>query len=296
MRPPRRFNLLIVRGDGTPVLRLGVRKSVALAALGGAVIWTALSLVSLGYMTDYFGLRLQRRVLESVLPSMAQQQAHLDLYERRIRDLRAEIDGWRDVYAKIWAPFGPDVGPGKRGLGIGGGTSAGPTRPDPPSVADELARLTAAVQEQGDNLRSLEEFIVRASKLLAALPSRWPLRGPVNSEYGNRASPWNASSEFHGGIDIGASVGTPVRAPAPGTVVFAGRMTEYGVTLIIEHANETRSVYGHLSKLNVKADQRVERGDLIAWSGNTGRSSGPHLHYEIQVKGQPVNPNTYLWE
>ncbi len=163
-------------------------------------------------------------------------------------------------------------------------------------MSEELSRLTIAVREQGENLRSLEEFLGRAGKLLAALPSRWPLRGPINSEFGFRVSPWTPTSEFHGGIDIGAALGTPVRAPAPGVVVFAGRLTEFGITAIIEHANETRSLYGHLSRVNVKVDQQVERGDLIAWSGNTGRSSGPHLHYEIQVKGQAVNPYSYLWE
>ena len=79
-------------------------------------------------------------------------------------------------------------------------------------------------------------------------------------------------------------------------VVFAGRHPEYGVTLIIDHGNETKSLYGHLSKLNVSAEQKVQRGDLVALTGNTGRSSGPHLHYEIQVRGQAVNPHTYLWE
>ena len=84
--------------------------------------------------------------------------------------------------------------------------------------------------------------------------------------------------------------------PAPGIVVFAGRLPEYGIALILEHGNDTKSLYGHLSRLNVGLDQKVERGQLIALTGNTGRSSGPHLHYEIQVNGQPVDPHTYLWE
>jgi murein DD-endopeptidase MepM/ murein hydrolase activator NlpD len=79
-------------------------------------------------------------------------------------------------------------------------------------------------------------------------------------------------------------------------VVFAGQHAEYGVTVIIEHGNDTKSLYGHLSRLSVAMDQRVQRGDTIALTGNTGRSSGPHLHYEIQVKGQPVNPHSYIWE
>ena len=132
--------------------------------------------------------------------------------------------------------------------------------------------------------------------MLAALPSRWPVRGQVNSDYGSRVSPWSAKPEFHSGLDIGAPVGTPVRAPAPGIVVFAGVHAEYGQTLIVDHGNDTKSIYGHLSRLHVAVNQKVERGEAIALTGNTGRSSGPHLHYEIQVKGQPVNPTSYLWE
>ena len=79
-------------------------------------------------------------------------------------------------------------------------------------------------------------------------------------------------------------------------MVFAGVHAEYGQTLIVDHGNETKSIYGHLSRLTVAVNQKVERGETIALTGNTGRSSGPHLHYEIQVKGQSVNPTSYLWE
>jgi murein DD-endopeptidase MepM/ murein hydrolase activator NlpD len=79
-------------------------------------------------------------------------------------------------------------------------------------------------------------------------------------------------------------------------VAFASRLGEYGVAVIIDHGNDIQSVYGHLSRLGVAERQSVQRGDLIAWSGNTGRSSGPHLHYEIRVGGRPVNPRSFLWE
>jgi murein DD-endopeptidase MepM/ murein hydrolase activator NlpD len=163
-------------------------------------------------------------------------------------------------------------------------------------MGDDLERLTGVVKEEGDDLRSLERFLSRATRVLAALPSRWPVRGPVNSGFGGRASPWSSGPEFHSGLDIGAPVGTQVKAPAPGTVVFAGTHPEYGQTLIVDHGNETKSLYGHLSRLSVTVNQTVQRGDVMALTGNTGRSSGPHLHYEIQVEGQPVNPTTYLWE
>ena len=116
------------------------------------------------------------------------------------------------------------------------------------------------------------------------------------SEFGNRNSPWNPGIEFHSGIDIRAERGTPIYAPANGSVVLAGTHQEYGNAIILDHGQDVRSLYGHLSKLNVQPGQRVERGALVGWTGNTGRSSGPHLHYEILVRGQAVNPRAYLWD
>jgi murein DD-endopeptidase MepM/ murein hydrolase activator NlpD len=161
---------------------------------------------------------------------------------------------------------------------------------------DELHRLAESIKEEGDNLRALDRLMARASKALATLPSRWPVRGAVNSEFGRRPSPWTHTPEFHGGIDIKAQTGTPVHAPAAGTIIHAGPAQDYGNAVIIEHGRDIRTLYGHLSKVAVRPGQKVERGTLLALSGNTGRSSGPHLHYEIYVKGQPVNPRAYLWD
>jgi murein DD-endopeptidase MepM/ murein hydrolase activator NlpD len=268
------------------------------AALGSTALLVAVVAGAAPFLHDYLTLRRQRESLVALAPRLAEQQALIDLYQKRVRQLRSEIDGWRELHAKIWAPFGPDVGPRKLNAGIGGGVAASPfeTRSTPVGVKEELARLTASVKEEGDNLRSLERFLGRAGKLLASLPSRWPVRGPVNSDFGLRLSPWAPAEEFHSGMDIGVPVGTAVHAPAPGRVVFAGRHPEYGIAVIIEHGGDTTSLYGHLSRLKVRVDQQVERGQVIALSGNTGRSSGPHLHYEIQVKGQPVDPHRYLWE
>ncbi len=299
MPKPRRFNLLLVGSDGARIFRLTLPRWVVAVTLAGAsvgLVLMATSLVSL--YSDYRSLREQRTALSLLLPRVHEQQALLEAYQARARELRAEIAGWRSIHARILQPFGPDAGPAKRSAGIGGATASNPVDGDADraSVKEELARLAGLVKEESENLRGLELFLSRAGKVIASLPSRWPIRGPVNSEFGRRVSPWAKGSEFHGGIDIGAAVGTPVNAPAPGTVVFAGRHPEYGITLVIDHGNDTKSLYGHLSKLNVASDHKVRRGDVIALTGNTGRSSGPHLHYEIQVGGQSVNPNTYLWE
>lgn len=291
----REFNLLVVHGDGRRIARLTLPRWLILLVLGLFLAVPA----SVGVIyTDYLKLRSQRASLNQLTGRVAEQQGVIEASQAKMRAIRAEIDGWRDLHLKIWEPFGPEDGAAKRGTGVGGGT--GPVRgsetPERAAIGDELDRLTGVVKEEGDNLRALERFLGRATRVLAALPSRWPVRGPVNSAFGSRTSPWSAKAEFHSGLDIGAPVGTPVKSPAPGIVVFAGRHPEYGQTLIVEHGNETKSLYGHLSRLNVTVNQKVERGEVIALTGNTGRSSGPHLHYEIQVKGQSVNPTGYLWE
>ena len=296
MPAPRRFNFLVVHDDGRRIARVTLPRWLILSVLGLSVVVPVS--VAVIYYTDYLHLRSQRATLNDLAARVAAQQGVIDASQSKMREIRAEIDGWRELHARIWEPFRPEDGSARRGTGIGGGT--GPARvaetPDRAAIGDELDRLTGIVKGEGDNLRALERFLGRATRVLAALPSRWPVRGQVNSDYGSRVSPWSAKPEFHSGLDIGAPVGTPVRAPAPGIVVFAGVHPEYGQTLIVDHGNDTKSIYGHLSRLHVAVNQKVERGEAIALTGNTGRSSGPHLHYEIQVKGQSVNPTSYLWE
>jgi murein DD-endopeptidase MepM/ murein hydrolase activator NlpD len=299
MPRPRRLNLLVIGADRRRVVRLSLRRRSVWMALGGVTLAAIGATFLLGAVSGgSLALRRERASAASLFSRLAEQQALIDRYRRGMTLVGTEIETWRELHAKILEPFGPEAGAEKRTAGMGGraGPAATEARQRSDEVGAELARLSRSVAEEGENLRSLERFLSRASRVLASLPSRWPLRGPVNSDFGSRRSPWGPSVEFHGGIDIGASVGTPVLAPAPGLVVFAGRQPEFGIALLIDHGHDTTSLYGHLSRLNVSAGQTVERGEVLAWSGNTGRSSGPHLHYEIQVKGQPVNPHTYLWE
>ena len=292
MGKTKQFNLLMVRDDGSRVLRLSIPTWVVGAVIGGFSV----TLLGLAFIyPDYATLRHQRGAFTALSARLHTQQALLDAAQTRLREIRGEIDSWRDLHAKIWEPFGPEASPLKRSAGIGGGVAT-PPAVDAGPVREDMDRLLGVVTEEGESIRTLERFLGRASRVLASLPSRWPVRGPVNSDFGQRRSPWAPNSEFHSGIDIGAAIGTPVKAPAPGVVVFAGQHPEYGIALIIDHGNDTKSLYGHLSRLNAATDQAVQRGDTVAFTGNTGRSSGPHLHYEIQVKGQPVNPHSYIWE
>lgn len=286
------FSLLIVRGDGARVIRFNFSRPSAVSA--GVALAVMVSVTG-GLVGDWVHLRHVTRDAATFYARIAEQRATIDAFNGRVGELRKEVAGWRDLHAKIWEPFGPEMSPGGKDRGIGGGT---PTRDVAPGISpmDELNRLGEAVNEQTQRLTALERLMSRAGKAVAALPSRWPVRGAVNSEFGNRQSPWTSGIEFHSGIDIRASHGTGIYAPASGSVVLAGVHQEYGNAIILDHGQDIRSLYGHLSRLNVQPGQRVERGGLIGWTGNTGRSSGPHLHYEILVRGHAVNPRAYLWD
>ena len=130
--------------------------------------------------------------------------------------------------------------------------------------------------------------------LLADAPSLWPVEGKVTSSFGEREDPFNGEGAFHAGLDISAPSGTVVRATADGTVTSAQLMNGYGREVVLDHGHGLHTVYGHLSGMIVLAGQSVVRGQIIGYVGQTGRSTGPHLHYEVRINNTPVNPHKYL--
>lgn len=130
----------------------------------------------------------------------------------------------------------------------------------------------------------------------ADAPSLWPLEGRVTSSFGEREDPINGEGAFHAGVDIAAAYGTPVRASADGDVIGAGFGNGYGREVTINHGHDLTTVYGHMSAMAVVPGQHVTRGQVIGYVGMSGRSTGPHLHYEVRVHQVAVNPHKYLRE
>ena len=134
-----------------------------------------------------------------------------------------------------------------------------------------------------------------ALKEQARVPSIWPVQGESTDSFGYRGNPFGGGgSEFHPGQDIAAPPGTPVFAPADGTVIEAGWKNGYGQTVVLDHGNGMTTRYGHLSKIEVAAGQELKRGEELGLVGSTGRSTGPHLHYEVRLGDLPVSPLHYL--
>jgi murein DD-endopeptidase MepM/ murein hydrolase activator NlpD len=158
----------------------------------------------------------------------------------------------------------------------------------------DLFRVRRSAEVQEESFHILEEFLRSREALLAHTPLGYPIRGWITSPFGYRRSPFTGRREFHEGIDIAAPVGAPIRVPADGVAVFAGRNGGYGRVVVVDHGYGFSTRYGHCSKILVSVGEKVKRGQVIARVGNTGRSTAPHLHYEVRVGKVAVNPYYYL--
>jgi hypothetical protein len=292
VRPP--FSLVFVHGDGSRVLRLNVPRWLGYATLvfPAAIATGVLALGGAKALIAY-----QRGELAGLHRRVADQNALIESFRSGTASVRSELASWKALHASMWEALGPELTKDKKdGSGIGGipapevddRVAAGPQ--------DELSLLLQTVAEEGPRLRELERVIGRTGEVIDTLPLRWPLRGRVNSEFGRRSSPYGGAAERHEGLDISVPLGTPVMCPAPGRVVTAGGGGDYGRHVMIDHGNGVRSLYGHMSKVEVRTGQLVEKGTILGLTGSTGRSTGPHLHYELRVAGKAVNPRKFLWD
>jgi murein DD-endopeptidase MepM/ murein hydrolase activator NlpD len=209
----------------------------------------------------------------------------------RLRSSAAELHGRLDGITRQLSDFEART----RRLAIVAGLSdaarggvGGPVAP-----AASLAEQTSAVSSR---LSLLETEFSKRTELIAETPTVWPVHGVLNSGFGVRADPFTGAPARHEGLDISTARSEPVLATADGVVVHSGWAGEYGKAIAIQHGDRYETLYGHLEKTLVPAGQRVRRGDRVGLVGSTGRSTAPHLHYEVRVDGHPVNPLEYVLE
>lgn len=136
----------------------------------------------------------------------------------------------------------------------------------------------------------------KLDKYMETIPTLWPVSGRLSDSFGNRKDPFTGRTAFHEGLDIGADNGTKIQAAASGKVILAERYGGFGRAVIIDHGRGLKTLYGHASKLLVRVGQIVKKGDVIAEVGSSGRSTGPHLHFEVMLYDTPVDPQQYLDE
>jgi murein DD-endopeptidase MepM/ murein hydrolase activator NlpD len=165
-------------------------------------------------------------------------------------------------------------------------------------MENNLNRVRNELPSQQDNLKKLEKSVKDYNARLAATPVIWPVadkgEGYISSNFGWRTNPFTKKQQFHDGLDIAVWYNTPVLSTAYGKVSFTGWLNGYGWTVKIEHGYGYKTIYGHLNKIKVKKGEMVTRGQVIALSGNSGRSTGPHLHYEVRINNIPQNPRKFI--
>lgn len=249
--------------------------------------------VAVGFLLyDYWRIRID-------YPELSQLRVERRLYEQKLVQLATEMNNLRkDMVvlaqndARVRTMHQLPVEEIANPVGVGGPSEASPTRIS--RIQEEIDQLRMAIDLRRQSQEEIRGLFNDQHSIFSAKPSGWPVKGWLTSLFGMRKSPFTGRRVFHEGLDIACRTGTPITASADGIVSFSGIKSGYGKMVIIDHGYGYQTCYGHNSKIFVKVGQRVKRGEKIAAVGNTGRSTGSHLHYEVRLNGTPVNPRKYL--
>jgi len=303
-----RITFILLSGNGSRIRQFSYTK-LALAA--GAVLSVVL-LVGMGLLIqDYMKLQQTAAQVAQINEKVVARDAEIVHQKRQIECFANEINQLKlnlvaldtferkiRVIANLEKTDSPD-----NLFGVGGATpddleTGASLRRDQSglirSMHDQVEQLESATFDQEQDFTSLLGQLHEKKNLLACTPSIRPAKGWISSRFGYRISPFTGRRELHAAYDIANRDGSPIISPANGVVTFAGKKGAYGNLLIIDHGYGLVSRYGHLKSFDVKKGSKVERGQKIAKMGNTGRSTGPHVHYEVRLNGMPVNPEKYI--
>jgi murein DD-endopeptidase MepM/ murein hydrolase activator NlpD len=223
---------------------------------------------------------------------------NLDAMARKVGDMQARMVKLEAMGDRVSGMAGlkPEElkGLSTAGAGAAGGPFVPMARPSFEQLTDALKTLDEAVAQQGDVLTLTESRLLESRLKALMIPSSRPVDVPIGSGFGFRSDPFTGRGALHTGLDFPADVGTPIHVAAGGVVRTAEVHPEYGLMLEIDHGNGLMTRYGHTSKILVKVGDLVKRGQVVANVGTTGRSTGPHLHFEVLVDGIPQDPQKFL--
>jgi murein DD-endopeptidase MepM/ murein hydrolase activator NlpD len=278
------YSILIHPENETKVRRFGVSHLAIRAVVSTVVVLAAIATWIFG---DYVWMKVQNRKHNNVEAQLAAEvqtlktrhheevillRNHVQTQQNKLLTIQQQINAsqqlladWKDLRTKIKASM-----PRQRRASLEG-----------QHVVETLKKSLLSLQGELENL-------------IASIPSEWPTKGWLSSNFGMRESPWTKKREFHSGVDIANRTGTPVQAPGAAVVHRVGHSGANGKHIILDHGQGITTHYGHLSKIKVKKGERVDKNQTIGNIGSTGRSTNPHLHYEVHINGIPVNPRRKL--
>lgn len=288
MNTPDFFTVIFVPNARAKFRKYQVPLNVAkvagrVAAVAGVVLVGAL----IHYSSLLFEVSRLRRV-EEESRNLISKTHQIELDAAALRVQMGQLSG---MVNKLGVMAGVDAPPPDATVGgTGGGSMADRSGPSVASFEEMSTRLNELTEKS----RELTNVFDRQRSLLATTPSVWPVRGYLSAGFGNRNDPFTGLRDFHPGLDISAPLGTKILAPADGTVIFAGVKGGYGNAVTVDHGRGVVTHYGHLDAFNVRVGQAVRRGSVLGFVGSTGRSTAPHLHYEVWLNGSNQNPLLYI--
>jgi len=325
------YTLIWVRDARSRPVQISIPKlRVKQAAIAAVVV----GLIGLVLVWDYWRLRADNSELKDLRVEAFAQREEIALFRSRLEQVDGRLARVADLERKVRIianlPGTAGVGgedlvelvPAGEGVvalpigvpmdrvlpadgaldGQGGGSplSESDTESTTASFFDRLDEKAIVLADGAETRAESLEFLLGQlddkRERLVSMPSIWPSKGWLTSRFGPRVSPFTGRRQKHSGIDIAAADGTPIYAPARGRVIFAGRKGPLGNALVLDHGFGVKTVYGHTKEILVATGDTVERGDKVAAIGSSGRSTGPHLHYVVEVKGKPRNPLDYIFD
>ena len=323
------YTLIWVRDQCSRPIQLSIPKSrVRQAATAAALVLVIGAVV----VWDYWRLRADNFELAGLRVEALEQREQIALFNNRLTQVDEQIGKVTELERKVriianlpgTAAVGgegvTELAPEGEAVGPPAGVPVDLTEPstdsqgqggDEPMVELDNAMTGAAILgamgekavvladgagSRADSLEVLLEELADKRQRLVSMPSIWPAKGWLTSRFGPRISPFTGRSQVHAGIDIAAASGTSIYAPARGRVTFAGRKGPLGNALVVDHGFGVKTVYGHTKEIHVSTGETVERGQEIAAIGSTGRSTGPHLHYVVEVNGKARDPLDYIFD
>jgi murein DD-endopeptidase MepM/ murein hydrolase activator NlpD len=271
-------------------------------------VFAGIFLCVFGYCAvDYLTLKLEQMELANLRELASTQQEKIDTLQEKISFFDRQLAELKQVDEKIRNMASELTGKSRKlskkenpkareqVLGIGGPMPADEAGSD--KLTNLNRRMDQLLEDASARERSLAELqeYLRAQRSIAAVtPSGWPVTGWVTSEFGRRTNPFGGRGEFHAALDIATKLGAPIQAPADGIVANVEKRPDMGLMIQIEHGRGIGTLYAHLFRSAVSKGQVVKRGDVIGYVGNSGRSTGAHLHYSVSLNGVYVNPRNYL--
>ncbi len=256
---------------------------------------------------DYLTIKLEQWELANLRQLTSTQQEQIDtlqekisFFERKLADLKQVDEKIRSMASDLTgksrkAPKKEAAAVREQALGVGGPMPAGEAGADKlTNLNRHMDRLLEDASARERSLAELQEFLRAQRSIAAVTPNQWPVTGWVTSEFGPRSNPFGSRREFHSGIDIATKLGAPIQAPADGIVTNVEKRPDLGLLIQVEHGRGISTLYAHLFRSAVSKGQVVKRGEVIGYVGNSGRSTGAHLHYSVNLNGVYVNPRKYL--